>query len=70
MLQDLKDCAMNFSLVFSANNGKVSCIRVCLHGNLIKGFYFKTNLLRNGNLTKDKNTNSLLINETRFSNYF
>ncbi len=32
--QESKDCTMNFSLVFLAILGKVSCIRVCLDGNI------------------------------------
>jgi hypothetical protein len=52
--QDLRDCAMNFSLVFSTTFGKVSCITIRLDGNLTQGFYFKINLLKNGDFTKDK----------------
>jgi hypothetical protein len=50
--QDSKDCTMNFSLVFLAILGKVSCIRVCLDGNLTWGFYLKTNLLKNDIITR------------------
>ncbi len=68
---DLRDCTMNFSLVFSTTFGKVSCIRAHLDGNLTRRFYFKINLLKNGDFTKDKGTNSFAINRSKsFSNCF
>jgi hypothetical protein len=68
MVQKWQDSIMEdtyFSLVLLATQGKISFTRKCLNGKLRQPFCFMRSLVKNGTLTKDKDTNSLTMNNLK-----
>jgi hypothetical protein len=54
-------------LVLQTNLDIMPFINWCRDGKFTHGLYFRINLLRNGDSTKDKGTNSLTMNNTKSS---
>jgi hypothetical protein len=60
---DLKIHTINMSLVCSTALNKISFTKAHLDGKTRQGFYLITSFLKNETSTKDKGTNSLVMNK-------